>query len=414
MKPPTHRLGTNGLAIATSSLSSLSLNSVSFRGGGGEDTLLQLSDENEEYEYVVDYDDEEDGYYYIEEEDENDIGEYEEYEYYEEDDSADYSYPQSILSRHRHILPSIRHSILHPISSKAALISYNLNTLPSLLSTNVSRLSNRISTIPIPKLSIPGGSLVILSLATLTVLSIRGIILFSKSYKRNDNGISTNDKRNKIRRLLKSNISKDDNDSDKTGKRNKLRRLFRRKRPKDKADTDDTKKSYSFGDYSKGYPGEETLSKSTIDVNHDRDDKMMHTLNQLLKHSQSQKTTLLNIQDELGLGLELGSMKGELVTLRDRCAGMEQSLQTMLGIGFASFYTNSDTIMERFDILEDRFIDMENKLRYQQELLLELKNQKLEEKEEKEEEEMIVYEEDTNNDESDSIDLDQYGKEAHI
>ena len=88
----------------------------------------------------------------------------------------------------------------------------------------------------------------------------------------------------------------------------------------------------------------------------------MHTLNQLLKYSQSQKTTLLNIQDELGLGLELGSMKGELVTLRDRCAGMEQSLQTMLGVGFGAFYTNSDTIMERFDTLEDRFIDIMNNL----------------------------------------------------
>jgi len=382
MKPPSHIWGTNGLAITSSMLSS---NSVSFRGGGGEDTPLQLLNENEEYEYV-DYDDEEDGYYYInEEDDENDIGGDEEYEYYEEEDDTDYP-PQHILSRHRHILPSIRHSIIHPISSKAALISYSLNTLPSLLSTNINRLSNRISTIPIQKLSIPDGSLVILSLATLTILSIRGIILFSKVYRRNDA-----------------------NDSDKNGNRNKLRRLFRRKRSKDKADKEEDKKSYSFGDYSKGYPGEEALSKSSIiDDNHDRDDKMMHTLNQLLKHSQSQKTTLLNIQDELGLGLELGSMKGELVTLRDRCAGMEQSLQTMLGIGFAAFYTNSDTIMERFDVLEDRFIDMENKLRYQQELLLELKNQKLEEeKEEKEEEEVNVYEEDNEND--DSIDLDQDG-----
>jgi len=353
----------------------LSSNSVSFRGGGGEDTPLQLLDENEEYEYV-DYDDEEDGYYYInEEDDENDIGGDEEYEYYEEDDDTDYR-QQHILSRHRHILPSIRHSILQPISSKTTLISYNLNTLPSLLSKNVSILSNRISTIPIPKLSIPDGSLVILSLATLTILSVRGIILFSKSYRRDDtNGSDTkNGKRTKLRRLFER---KDNKPTDEPNKDN-IRRLFRRKRPKDKANKEDTKKSsYSFGDYSKGYPGEEALSKSSIiDDNHDRNDKMMHTLNQLLKHSQSQKTTLLNIQDELGLGLELGSMKGELVTLRDRCAGMEQSLQTMLGIGFASFYTNSETVMERFDVLEDRFIDMENKLRYQQELLLELKNEK--------------------------------------
>jgi len=375
----------------------LSSNSVSFRGGGGEDTPLQLLvDENEEYEYVDYDDDEEDGwYYYIDEEDENDMGEYEEYEYYEEDDYTDYS---QILSRHRRILPSIRHSILHPISSKATLISYNLNTLPSLLSTNVSRLSSRISTIPIPKLSIPDGSLVILSIVTLAILSVRGIILFSKSYRRDDNGIVT---KSKSRRLFRRN----NNGSDKTSKRGKIRRLFRRKRP-DKADKDDDKKSYSFGDYSKGYPGEEALSKSSIiDDNQNRDDKMMHTLNQLLKHSQSQKTTLLNIQDELGLGLELGSMKGELVTLRDRCAGMEQSLQTMLGVGFGAFYTNSNTIMERFDILEDRFIDTENKLRYQQELLLELKNQKL--KEEEEEEVNVYEEEDTNNNESDSIDLDQ-------
>ena len=376
MKPPAHRWGTNDeLAITSSKL--LSSNLISFRGGGGEDTPLQLLDENEEYEYV-DYDDEEDGYYYIDEEDENDMNEYgedEEYEYYEEEESPDYSPQQSILSRHSHILPSIRHSILQPISSKATLISYNLNTLPSFLSTNVSRLSNRISTIPIPKLSLPDGSLVILSFVTLTILSVRGIISFSKSYKRNG--------------------------SDKTGKRNKLRRLFRRKRPKDKADKEDTKKSsYSFGDYSKGYPGEEALSKSSIiDDNSDRDDKMMHTLNQLLKHSQSQKTTLLNIQDELGLGLELGSMKGELVTLRDRCAGMEQSLQTMLGVGFGAFYTNSDTIMERFDVLEDRFIDMENKLRYQQELLLELKNEK---KREGEDNENVIDIED----DGDTMDLD--------
>ena len=380
MKPPTHRWDTNGLAITSSS--SLLSDSVSCRGGGGEDTPLQLlEDENEEYEYV-DYDDEEDGYYYdVDEGDENDIVEYEEdkeyeEEYYEEDDDTDYS-QQNILSRHRHILPSIRHSIIRPIPSQAAFIAYNLNTLPSLLSTNISRLSNRISTIP-KLISIPDGSLVILSLATLTILSVRGIILFSKS-RRDDSGNSTNDddKRNKLKRLFKRKDKPNDNNgSDKTGKRNKLRRLFRRKRPKDKADKEDTKKSYSFGNYSKGYPGEEALSKSNIDDNHDRDDKMMHTLNQLLKHSQSQKTTLLNIQDELGLGLELGSMKGELVTLRDRCAGMEQSLQTMLGIGFGAFYTNSDTVMERFDILEDRFIDMENKLRYQQELLLELKKQK--------------------------------------
>jgi len=353
----------------------LSSNSVSFRGGGGEDTPLQLLDENDEYEYV-DYDEEEDGYYYIDEDDdENNIAEYEEdeeYEYYEEDDGTGYSH--HILSRHRRILPSIHQTILQPISSKAALISYNLNTLPSLLSTNVSRLSNRISTIP--KLSIPDGSLVILSLATLTILSVRGIILFSKSYRRNDRS-----------------------GSDKNSKGNKLRTLFRRKRPKDNADKEDTKKSYSFGDYSKGYPGEEALSKSTIDDNHDRDDKMMHTLNQLLKHSQSQKATLLNIQDELGLGLELGSMKGELVTLRDRCAGMEQSLQTMLGIGFGAFYTNSDTVMERFDILEDRFIDMENKLRYQQELLLELKNEK---KREGEDNENVIDIED----DGDTMDLD--------
>ena len=379
MKPPSHRWGTNGLSISTSLLSS---KSVSIRGGGGEDTPLQLLDENEEYEYVNYDDEEEDGYYYIEEDD-NDIVEYEEdeeYEYYEKDDDDDTDYPpkQHILSRHRHILPSIRHSILNPISSKAALISCNLNTLPSLLSTNVSRLSNRISTSPIPILSIPDGSLVILSLVTLTILSIRGIILFSKSYKRNDT-----------------------NGSDKNSKRNKIRRLFSGKvKPKDKADKEDTKKSYSFGDYSKGYPGEEALSKSSIiDDKHDRDDKMMHTLNQLLKHSQSQKTTLLNIQDELGLGLELGSMKGELLTLRDRCAGMEQSLQTMLGIGFASFYTNSDTIMERFDILEDRFIDMENKLRYQQELLLELKNEK---KREGEDNENVIDIED----DGDTMDLD--------
>jgi len=372
MKPPSHIWGTNGLAITSSMLSS---NSVSFRGGGGEDTPLQLLDENDEYEYV-DYDEEEDGYYYIDEDDdENNIAEYEEdeeYEYYEEDDGTGYSH--HILSRHRRILPSIHQTILQPISSKAALISYNLNTLPSLLSTNVSRLSNRISTIP--KLSIPDGSLVILSLATLTILSVRGIILFSKSYRRNDRS-----------------------GSDKNSKGNKLRTLFRRKRPKDNADKEDTKKSYSFGDYSKGYPGEEALSKSTIDDNHDRDDKMMHTLNQLLKHSQSQKATLLNIQDELGLGLELGSMKGELVTLRDRCAGMEQSLQTMLGIGFGAFYTNSDTVMERFDILEDRFIDMENKLRYQQELLLELKNEK---KREGEDNENVIDIED----DGDTMDLD--------
>ena len=68
-------------------------------------------------------------------------------------------------------------------------------------------------------------------------------------------------------------------------------------------------------------------------------------------------------------------------------------------LGFGAFYTNSDTIMERFDILEDRFIDMENKLRYQQELLLELKNEK---KREGEDNENVIDIED----DGDTMDLD--------
>ena len=82
--------------------------------------------------------------------------------------------------------------------------------------------------------------MVILSLATLTILSIRGIILLSKSYRRDDtNDSDKNGNRNKLRRLFRR---KNNKPTDEPNKDNIIRLFRRRKRPKDKADKEEDKK----------------------------------------------------------------------------------------------------------------------------------------------------------------------------
>jgi len=269
------------LSDGTPNIMSLSPTNI-LRGGS---TML----EEEEYEYI---DDNGEGYYYADEDDyEEDTG----YEYYEDDDthyvdseeedgyyytneydeeyidlpndeSQTYEYPTGVSSKKKRggkLLPSIRKSLLsNPISNKAALsisLPSTLPPLPSLpmaitnnlnnLSSNISNISNNMSNILPANLSnVNGsGSVLLISVVGLALLSVRGVvILFSGS---NIGSVKNGKKRKKK----------------KNGKRSSLLSRFVLNKGNKKEGSNEEKKE-SYGDYSKGYPGDDDEDMMDLDL----------------------------------------------------------------------------------------------------------------------------------------------------
>jgi len=268
---------------------SSSTNTNILRGGGS--TML----EEEEYEYI---DDNDEGYYYAEE-DYADYGEDTEYEYYEDDgihyedvnseeedryyygneyddeeyidlpDDESQSYQSYGVSSNKKrggkLLPSIRKSILSnpmAISTSISLpslpitaITNNLNTL----SNSLGGLSNSVSNVlPNGLAEVNGsGSVLLISVVGLLLLSVRSIIiLFGLNKGVGGKGKSKNGKKKKGRK--------------KNGKRSSLLSRFGLGKGKgNKKEGSNEEKKESYGDYSKGYPGEQDDDEDMMDLDLD-------------------------------------------------------------------------------------------------------------------------------------------------
>ena len=273
---PFHRRATIPTSVASSS-SSINNDGVRgiLRGGSTEIQLPEHDDDDggEEYEYIEDGEGG-DEYYYEDEDDENHIEaadcDEEEYEYHdddeddgiveaeEEDDGYYYNdeyYDGGSDDEYIH-LPDDDDSQWQQTKKRKLLPSLlyrrgtlSIVSLPTVIPNTISNLSqNCMNSLPnsLQELDPTGGSIIVLSIIALSILSLRSIIMIGSSSAKNDNVKRKGRKRNSIKHFFGNN--------NKSG---------------ESINEDETAKSY--GDYSKGYPGDEDeeVDDDTLDLDDD-------------------------------------------------------------------------------------------------------------------------------------------------